>query len=68
MKRELWVVIIVVGLFIGLIVGYSIPPMLEVGMIGGDKDKLGINTEIETDLESHYQQLNENENENENEK
>lgn len=57
MKKELWVVIVIVAGFMGLMIGYSVPPMLEVGLIGGDKENLGISTEMTEDLEEHYKSL-----------
>ena len=57
MKKELWVVIVVVGAFMGLMIGYSVPPMLEVGLIGGDKENVGIKTEVNEDLLKHYNSL-----------
>jgi hypothetical protein len=57
MKKELWVVIAVVGAFMGLMIGYSVPPMLEVGLIGGDKETVGINTEMSDELAEHYKNL-----------
>lgn len=59
MKRELWVVIAVVGAFMGLMIGYSVPPMLEVGLIGGEKEAVGISTEVSDDLAEHYKNLTE---------
>jgi hypothetical protein len=57
MKKELWVVIAIVGGFMGLMIGYSVPPMLEVGLIGGDKETVGIKTEVSEDLLEHYNSL-----------
>lgn len=57
MKKELWVVIAVVGAFMGLMIGYSVPPMLEVGLIGGDKETVGISTEMSDELAEHYKNL-----------
>ncbi|WP_455222752.1 hypothetical protein [Kaarinaea lacus] len=57
MKKELWVVIAVVGAFMGLLIGYSVPPMLEVGLIGGEKANVGISTEMSDDLQEHYKSL-----------
>lgn len=59
MKKELWVVIVVVGAFMGLMIGYSVPPMLEVGLIGGDKENVGISTDVSDDLAEHYKSLTE---------
>ena len=58
MKKELWVVIVVVGAFMGLMIGYSVPPMLEVGLIGGgENQQVGISTEMSDDLAEHYKSL-----------
>ena len=59
MKKELWVVIVVVGSFMGVLIGYSVPPMLEVGLIGGDKENVGIKTEVSDELMDHYKELTE---------
>lgn len=58
MKKELWVVIVIVGAFMGVMIGYSVPPMLEVGLIGGgEKQEVGISTEMSDDLAEHYKSL-----------
>ena len=57
MKKELWVVITVVAIFMGLMIGYSIPPMLEVGLIGGGKEAPGIKTDVSEDLADYYKNL-----------
>jgi hypothetical protein len=58
MKSGLWVVIIVVGSFMGFLMGYSLPPMIEVGMIGGgEKQEIGIQTEVSDDMQEYYDNL-----------
>ena len=57
MKKELWVVIVVVGAFMGLMIGYSVPPMLEVGLIGGEKENVGIKTDVSDEMLEHYNSL-----------
>jgi hypothetical protein len=57
MKKELWVVITVVAVFMGLIIGYSIPPMLEAGMIFGEKSEIGLKSEVSQELENYYKNL-----------
>ncbi|WP_455211978.1 hypothetical protein [Kaarinaea lacus] len=58
MKSGLWVVIIVVGSFMGFLMGYSLPPMIEVGMIGGgEKQEIGIQTEVTEDMQEYYNNL-----------
>ncbi|UCE89693.1 MAG: hypothetical protein JSW10_02325 [Pseudomonadota bacterium] len=57
MKSGLWVVILVVAGFMGFMMGYSLPPMLEVGMIGGDGAEIGIKSEVSEDMEKYYSDL-----------
>ena len=57
MKNGLWVVILVVAVFMGFMMGYSLPPMIEVGMIGGEKEAIGLKSDVDEDLEKYYQQL-----------
>lgn len=58
MKNGLWVVILVVTVFMGFLMGYSLPPMIEVGMIGGEKNEaIGLKSDVDEDLEKYYQQL-----------
>ena len=50
--------ILVTGIFIGFLMGYSVPPMVEVGMIGGgDGGPTGIKSEIDEDMEEYYRSL-----------
>ena len=58
MNRTFWTMILVTGIFIGFLMGYSVPPMVEVGMIGGgDNAKVGPKSEIDQDLEEYYRSL-----------
>lgn len=58
MKNGLWVVILVVSLFMGFMMGYSVPPMIEVGMIGAEEDQtIGLKSEVDKDMEDYYKQL-----------
>lgn len=57
MKKELWAVVLVVAGFMGFMMGYSLPPMLEVGMIGGEGTEIGIKSEVSEDMEKYYSDL-----------
>lgn len=58
MKSGLWVVILVVAIFMGFLMGYSLPPMIEVGMIGAGQDEaIGLKTDVNEDMEQYYKQL-----------
>ena len=58
MTRTLWTMILITGIFTGFLMGYSVPPMIEVGMIGGgDNTKVGLKSEVDEDLEEYYRSL-----------
>jgi hypothetical protein len=57
MKKDLWIVIIIVGGFMGFMLGYSLPPMIETGMIGSEKEQVGVQTEMDQDMKKHYEDL-----------
>ena len=60
MKSGLWVVILVVGGFMGFLMGYSLPPMIEVGMIGAEGEQsIGLKSEVDKDMEEYYKKLSE---------
>jgi len=58
MKNDLWIVIGMVAIFMGFLIGYSLPPMYEAGMIGGNKEQAaGLKSEVNKDMEQYYQEL-----------
>lgn len=58
MSRTLWTMILVTGVFVGFMMGYSVPPMVEVGLIGsGDNAEVGLKSEVDEDLEEYYRSL-----------
>ena len=58
MKNGLWVVILVVAIFMGFLMGYSLPPMFEVGLIGASKDQpVGLKSDVNEEMEQYYQNL-----------
>ena len=57
MKTGLWSVVVMVAGFIGFLAGYSLSPMIEVGMIGGEPDRVGIKAEVEQDMQEYYSKL-----------
>lgn len=58
MNKGIWQVILVVAISMGFLIGYSLPPMLEVGMIGSDKEQpAGLKSEINEEMEQYYQDL-----------
>jgi len=58
MTRTLWTMILITGIFIGFMMGYSVPPMVEVGMIGGGEGaEMGVKSEIDENMEEYYRSL-----------
>jgi hypothetical protein len=57
MKNSLWLVIFVVAAFLGFIVGYSVPPLVEVGMIGGKAEEVGLKSEMTKEMKDYYGDL-----------
>lgn len=58
MKNGLWVVILVVSAFMGFMMGYSVPPMIEVGMIGAEEGQTaGIKADVDSEMDQYYKQL-----------
>ncbi len=57
MKNSLWVVIVIVAAFLGFLMGYTLPPLIEVGMIGGSGERPGVQTELSEDMQDYYDDL-----------
>lgn len=57
MKKSLWIVVVIVAAFLGFLVGYSVPPMIEVGMIGGSVENPGAAQELSEEMQEYYADL-----------
>ncbi len=58
MKSDLWVVIVVTVAFIGFLTGYSLPPLVETGMLTGKIDEqVEMTQELSEDMEQYYRDL-----------
>lgn len=57
MKDGLSVVVLAVAIFMGFLMGYSLPPMLETGMIGGKGQEIGLKSGVDQDVAQHYKEL-----------
>ena len=56
MKTQLWIIITLVVGFLGFMMGYSVPPFIEVGFTGGDEAGIESGT-IDKDLMKQYENL-----------
>jgi len=58
MKSDLWVVVVVTVAFVGFLIGYSLPPLVETGMLTGEVDeKAEMTRELGEDMEQYYRDL-----------
>ncbi|MEE9524699.1 MAG: hypothetical protein V3V59_08120 [Thermodesulfovibrionales bacterium] len=56
MKREFWIVVIIVAAFFGFMMGYALPPFMEVGF--GTADQAVEGTAVsEEDMMKQYEEL-----------
>lgn len=62
MKSDLWIIFTIISGFMGFLLGYSTPPMMEVGL-GGSHDEIATTGEQESsteqDMTDYYKQLQE---------
>lgn len=56
MKYAFGIVILIVALFIGFLLGYSIPPFIHAGVFS-DRAEKGVEILIDEDLEKFYEDL-----------
>jgi len=57
MKSDLWVVIVVTVTFVGFLIGYSLPPLVETGMLTGKGGQAELTRELGEDMEQYYRDL-----------
>lgn len=56
MNRYHGIVITVVILFLGFLLGYSIPPFIQAGVFS-ERDEKGVEVKIDKDMEEYYKNL-----------
>ncbi|MEK6671897.1 MAG: hypothetical protein AABY42_00280 [Nitrospirota bacterium] len=57
MKTNLWVIILVAIGFLGFLLGYSMPPFIEAGVIGGGPNKVKAGAELDKKTQDYYKNL-----------
>jgi hypothetical protein len=62
MGRHFAIVVIVVTIFLGFLIGYSIPPFIHAGVFSGREQK-GVEIKIDKNLEQYYKDLYKSEDE-----
>ena len=56
MPKTFGLILFIVIMFVGYLLGYSIPPFIQAGVFS-DREVKGVATEIDEDLEEYYKQL-----------
>jgi hypothetical protein len=57
MQKTFWVVVVVVAGFLGFLIGYSLPPFVEAGIIGGGPNKVKAGAQLDTKTQDYYKDL-----------
>ncbi len=56
MDKTLIIIIIIVALFTGYLLGFSLPPFVQAGVFSGRQEK-GVESKIDKNMEQHYKNL-----------
>lgn len=56
MDRTFVVAALIVTMFTGFLIGYSVPPFIKAGVFSGRSEK-GVESQIDKKLEQHYKNL-----------
>lgn len=56
MDRTLLVAALIVTMFAGFLIGYSVPPFIKAGVFSGRSER-GVESQIDKKLEQHYKNL-----------
>jgi hypothetical protein len=62
MKKHFALVVVTVILFVGFMLGYSIPPFIHAGVFS-DREEKGVAVEIDQETEDYYKDLYQEEDE-----
>jgi len=60
MDKTFTIVALIVTVFTGFLIGYSVPPFIKAGVFSERKEK-GVESQIDKNLEQHYKKLYETE-------
>lgn len=56
MDKTFIIVVLVVTIFTGFLIGYSVPPFIKAGVFSGRKEK-GVESQIDKNMEQYYKDL-----------
>ena len=57
MKNTFWIIVVIVMGFTGFLIGYSLPPFVEAGIIGGGPNKVKAGAQLDTKTQEYYKNL-----------
>lgn len=57
MNKVLLIVIVTVTIFIGYMLGYSIPPFLQSGAFSSDRKEKGVEVKVDENMQDYYKDL-----------
>lgn len=57
MKSTFWIVVVIVMGFTGFLIGYSLPPFVEAGIIGGGPNRVKAGAQLDTKTQEYYKDL-----------
>ncbi len=64
MNKIFGIIILIVTLFVGFLLGYSIPPFIHAGVFS-DREEKGVEVLVDEDMEKYYEDLYKSEGEDE---
>jgi len=60
MKHMFGIIIVIVTLFVGFLLGYSIPPFIHSGVFSSERTEKGVEVKVDDNLEKFYEDLYKN--------
>ena len=57
MKSSFWIIVLVVTAFTGFLMGYSFPPFIEAGIVGGGPNKVKAGAQLDKKTQDYYKDL-----------
>ena len=56
MQRAFFTILLLLAIFVGFQMGYSLPPFIQAGVLGQRKEK-GVESKIDEAMKRHYEEL-----------
>lgn len=56
MPKTFGLILVIVVMFVGYLLGYSIPPFIQAGVFS-EREIKGVETQIDEDMEKYYEEL-----------